>query len=275
MRGDHSFDREHIVDVDAAVVGVSRKKWEAFTPDEASDEGSVRAVMARKRFDLMPVVETDGEVRSYLKTAAWGDYASLIEQHDVSPQDVIPQRTPLEEVLRGFAEDDRDFYFLSSYGRLTGLVTVVNLNCRQARVFLYGLICEFETAMGDLIRQEIEGGRLTAKEVLAELSEGREDVRDGFATAVAGGVEPDVTEFLYLTDLTKVVRKHGLYGPLGYSDGGRFKNAFAHLNETRRRVAHPTRALIEKREAVKTLWKDVRLIEEAMSHFYWERKSPA
>lgn len=266
MRPDLAFEREHVVDVDAAVVGISRSRWAALTPDDAADLDRARAVMHENGFDVMPVEDADGEVRSYVTTATWGDFGRPVERRDIGPQDIISQRTPLEEVVRGFAEDARDFYFLSSYGRLTGLVTVVNLNCRQARVFLYGLICEFETALGDLIRGAITAGHLTAETILSDLSDGRSDVRDGFAEAQAGGVEPDITEFLYLTDLTRIVRLHDLYGPLGCADRPAFKKAFSHLNETRKRVAHPTRALIGSRGAVATLWTDVQAVERALSH---------
>lgn len=267
MRSDLSFEREHVVDVDAAVVGISRQRWSALTPDEAADLDRARAVMKENGFDVMPVEDDDGEVRSYVTTAAWGDFRSPVERHDIGPQDIIPQRTPLEEVLRGFAEDGRDFYFLSSYGRITGLITIVNLNCRQVRVFLYGLICEFETVLGDLIREAIGPDKLTVDKILSELSEGRADVKDGFDEARGANLDTDITEFLYLTDLIKVVRRHGLFGPLGFEHRGRFKDTFSHLNETRKRVAHPTRALIEKRGAVVTLWEDVKAIERALSAF--------
>lgn len=262
MRPDLSFEREHVVDVDAAVVGISRHRWAALTSEDAADLDRARSIMDANGFDVMPVVDASGDVQSYVATETWGDYSGTLIQRPIDANDTIPQRTPLEEILRGFAEDGRDFYFLSSYGRLTGLVSLTNLNCRQARVFLYGLVSEVEGALGDLVQQAIDGGTLTDAAVLAEA---KPSVAEAYDEAKSGGVNPKVVEFLYLSDLAKVVRKHDLFGPLGYPSRKRFETDFKRLVQMRNRVAHPLRGLIEARKDVGSLWRDVLVCERSLS----------
>ena len=261
MRSDFHYRREHVVDVDAAVVGVSRLRWQSLTPDEAADLDRARQIMAERLFDLMPVDARGHEINAYVKTKDWGDYGS-IERHEIAPQDVIPQRTPLEEVIRGFALDGRDFYFLSSYGRITGLITIVNLNCRQARVFLYGLLNELEVAFGRLVTGAIDEGALSIEEVLEDAGD---KIQDVYERDRDRGVDSDVVEYLYLPDLITVIRKHELYDALGYDTRNSFKKPFNRLVKLRNKVAHPVRSLVDDHDAVEKLWRDVFTIEHALS----------
>ena len=51
---DTRFLRETVVDVDAAVVGVSKARWEAIAEREASVEEAARRMQAN-RFDILPI----------------------------------------------------------------------------------------------------------------------------------------------------------------------------------------------------------------------------
>lgn len=261
MRSDFHYYRDQVVDVDAAVVGVSRRRWAALTPDEAADLGEAQRIMTERQFDLMPVDAPGEDVRAYVKTEAWGDYGA-VELHEIGPADLLPQRTPLEEVIRAFAVHGRHFYFLTSYGRVTGLVTVVNLNCRQARVFLYGLLNELEVAFGRLVQREIERGTLTVEDVLDDVPD---PIREAYGHDRERGVDSAVVEYLYLPNLIKVIRKRGLYDALGYDSGGSFEKPFNRLVKLRNKVAHPVRSLVDDPDAAAKLWRDVALIERALS----------
>ncbi len=284
MRFDFHYRRENVVDVDAAVVGVSRLRWVSLAPDEANDLDRARQIMSERQFDLMPVDVAGEEVTAYVKSRVWGRFEEGVERHEITPEDVIPQRTPLEEVIRGFALHDRDFYFLSSYGRITGLITIVNLNCRQARVFLYGLLNELEVAFGRVVQDKIDDGRLTIDDVLADVapsvrtayddcrlmvddSPGDVDhsIRAAYDHDREHGVDSNVVEYLYLPNLIKVIRKRGLYSALGYDSGGAFEKPFNRLVKLRNKVAHPVRSLVDAPDAAKKLWRDVRVIEQALS----------
>lgn len=261
MRLDFHYRRDNVVDVDAAVVGVSRLRWESLTPDAAADLNRAQQIMAERQFDLMPVDADSGEIRAYVKTENWGDY-SAAKLHEIASDDLLPQRTPLEEIVRAFAIHRRDFFFLTSYGRVTGLITIVNLNCRQVRVFLYGLLNELEVAFGRLVQSEINRGALTVDDVLSNVPPA---VREAFERNRDRGVDSEVVEYLYLPNLIKVIRKRGFYDALGYDSGGSFEKPFNRLVKLRNKVAHPVRSLVDAPDAAEKLWRDVSLIEQALS----------
>jgi hypothetical protein len=50
------FQRERVVDIDAAVVGVSKSKWEYLDENEA-DENKAIDLMKKYRFDILPIMK--------------------------------------------------------------------------------------------------------------------------------------------------------------------------------------------------------------------------
>jgi hypothetical protein len=60
-------------------------------------------------------------------------------------------------------------------------------------------------------------------------------------------------EYLYLSDLIKVICKCGLFDQLGYQSGKKFDDAFGPLVSLRDIVAHPTRSLITDPKSCKKL----------------------
>ena len=121
-------------------------------------------------------------------------------------------------------------------------------------------------ALSDLIRNAIERGRLTPELILSGLPPYRGGVKKAFEASGRGGVDPDVAEFLYLTDLMDAVAENELFGPLGFEKRSHFEGAFSDLNEIRKRVAHPTRALLESRDDIQLLWQNILVVEQALSN---------
>lgn len=261
MLEDLFYRRENVTDVDAAVVGVSRLRWKALSPGEASEERA-REVMEHHRFDVLPVAEGDEPVRHYFRTRDWGDYSSVVRE-TVEYEDVIPQQTPLRSVIRDFAEGDRLFYFLAHENRITGLISVVNLNCRQARIFLFSLLSELEVRMSQVVQSEIDRDNLTEAEVLKIA---KEDVQGRYAADKDQRVERNAVEYLYLTDLCKIIRKQELQGVLGFGSKKQFKTAFGRLPDLRNDVAHPSKSLVRSANTAGKLWDSVKVIERALFH---------
>lgn len=259
MRFDFYYRREHVVDIDAAVVGVSRLRWSSLSAEEADDLERARLIMQQRQFDIMPIDGGD-HVAGYVRTASWGDFTE-VERHELKPGDVISQHLPLEEVIRGFTEEERLYYFLASYGRITGLITVVNLNCRQAKVYLYALINELEVSLGAFMRRCLNDGALNEEQVLSEVRPG---TRKRFEKDRKAGVEADLVEYLYLPELLDVLGKHQLLQSLGLSDDHGSENPMGDIVVLRNRVAHPVRSLVEKPADIERLWRDVSVLEEAL-----------
>jgi hypothetical protein len=103
------FQREGIIDINAAIVGISRSRWTDATPSEASI-GHAQKVMRANGFDVLPI--DDGQrVREYFNTQEWGVYTS-IEQKPITYRDVISYQSPIRDVIKGFAAEKGNFYFL-------------------------------------------------------------------------------------------------------------------------------------------------------------------
>ncbi len=214
--------------------------------------------MEERQFDVMPIDREGAEVHSYFKTRDWGVY-STVERHEITYDDVIPQSTPIAAVIRGFA-DGRQFFFLAHERRVTGLISIVNLNCRQARTFLFALLCELEVRLGELVQAEI-GRTLSAEDVL---NEAKAEVRKRYESDRQQNIERDVVEYLYLPDFLKLVRKRDLQGVLGYESKSKFEKEFNRLVKLRNAVAHPAQSLVRSADAAEKLWRDILVIERAL-----------
>ena len=72
---DAAFLRESVVEVDAAVVGISRARWTAIDGNKATEERAT-AIMRKKRFDVLPITDRE-EVKRYFRTDKWNCYSSI------------------------------------------------------------------------------------------------------------------------------------------------------------------------------------------------------
>ena len=133
---DAHFLREGIVDINAAVVGISKARWTYLEESDAT-KAQAEAIMRQQRFDVLPVAN-GAEVKKYFRTHKWNDYSS-ISQETITHRDVIPFHTHIRDVIKGLALESRSFYFLHNERRVFGLLSVVNLNCRQVKVYLFSL----------------------------------------------------------------------------------------------------------------------------------------
>lgn len=258
MTGDARYRRHNVVDVDAAVVGISRRRWTSLPPslDEADE---ARRVMAEHRFDVLPV---DGpEVSAFYVTKDWGDYG-VVDRREVGANDRLPYDTPLREVIRLFAGGDgRHFFFLSGEGNeVTGLITVANLNCSQARVYVFGLLVELEVTLANYVQHEERAGRVSEAALFAcapDAAVGR------YVKESREGMDRHLVEYLYLSNLINVVERTGLHESLGHGKKP-FKEAFGRLNDFRNRVAHPVRSLVEHPDEAGRLWAAIQAAEDAL-----------
>jgi len=96
------FLREGIVDINAAVVGVSKTRWRCVQDGDATKEKAA-AIMREQRFDVLPIVNGT-ETKKYFRTHKWNDYSS-ISQETITHRDVIPFNTHIREVIKGFASE--------------------------------------------------------------------------------------------------------------------------------------------------------------------------
>jgi hypothetical protein len=106
------------VAVTVLMAGVHRAKWESLQASEASS-GNARSRMRQRRFDVLPV-ENGGRIRSFYRTARWNDYHEIKEERLVH-RDVLYQRPPVRDTIKGMASEKRFFYFLVEGSNVVGL----------------------------------------------------------------------------------------------------------------------------------------------------------
>jgi len=257
--------RTEIINVDAAVVGIRRSRWEAIDAAIATEDHA-REFMSARRFDVVPIV-TGEAVHECFVTEQWNHYSS-VSRRDITHRDVIPLHTGIREVIKGFAAEDRLFYFLSGGSQISGLISVANLNSRPMKVYLFGLLSELELGLGELISSSN-----TEEEVITLASDGgksapcdnpRDDARERYEADRAKGVDASFMEYLSLMQLVKIVRKGKLYQDLGYASGKSFGSVFEPLADLRNAVAHPVRSIVTSTDSIPSLWRRIDYIEEGL-----------
>ena len=241
MTEDIHFLRETVVDIDAAVVGVSTMRWTFIPETEATTERATE-IMKANRFDTLPI-ESEKGIKEYFQTDIWNDYSS-IARRAVTHRDVIPYRTPLRNVIQGFASEARNFYFLSNERRVVGLISIANLNCRQVKVYLFSLLSEFEIQLGKLVSRHCRESELLAMTFGANDNPKFAEVKTRYNADKTKGVDVPFVEYLFLSDLINVIAKKQLYNALGCQSRKQFEQDFGPLVKLRDAVAHPTRSII-------------------------------
>src|SRR5690606_23121878 len=139
---------EGYIKITAASVGISSRRWTSINVSEITDD-KVKALMKDNSFDILPIM-ADQTTREFFKTYTPNKYHNILREA-ITYKDVLPLDTSIREIIKGFVSDSRTFFFLTYHSRITGLITLGNLNCRQVQVFIFGLICELERALGEFI----------------------------------------------------------------------------------------------------------------------------
>ncbi len=89
----------------------------------------------------------------------------------------------------------------------------------------------------------------------------KEEVSQLYFSDQERGLEPDLMEYLYLSDLINIIAKKHLYGVLGYPSRKTFEKSLGPINNLRNEAVHPTRSLITDANGVDKLWNKVETIE--------------
>jgi hypothetical protein len=257
MIEDILFLKSGHVDFNAAVIGIGRSRWEALTPDASLDH-AIRE-MQKNRFDVIPI--DDGHqtpIRECFYTKELNVWTpETVVRGPITYHDVLPAQTPLYDLIQRFVHSNKLFFFLTYENRISGLVSLANLNSRPVQVWLFAMLCELETRLGRVIK----ASQITEADILDEISD--DEIKQRFQTDREKGLENDITEYMYLKDLLDIIRKKDLYRELRYETKTQFK-ALNRLNDMRNQVMHPVRSLIYNKQAIDKLWSRLELLQDAL-----------
>lgn len=251
------FSRTVSVEVDAAMIGIGRSRWVSIKPEDESVTKAI-ALMKQGRFDVLPIDPGDSyPIYDYFSTDQphyWTP--ETVKKQSLKHSDVLSAQTPIIDVLEKLVRDHRSFFFLSHADKIVGLVSFVNLNSREVRVYLYSMICEFETRLVRLLKKN----PLSEEWILSEM---KESAKKSYYQDQAAGYDNDITEYLYLSDLLEIIRKSELYKTMGYTGTNQFKKLNS-LNELRNQIMHPQRSLVNNEASLHQLWERIDRLQDVL-----------
>ena len=252
------LDEGHI-NITAASVGISGRRWTCINATTIEGD-SYKSLMKDNRFDILPITAADETTSEFFKTDKPNNYDTISRQ-TISYKDVLPLDTSVRDIIKGFVIDNRTFYFLTYHSRITGLITLGNLNCRQVQVYIFGLICELERRLTEFIEDNLSKEQL--EKFITEKSATNDKLKESwehYQELVQSDLENKLIEHLYLIDFFTIIEHFDLNAKLGYS-----KNKWEELttiNDLRHLVAHPTRSLLDKNNDVNKLWRRIGRVED-------------
>lgn len=261
------------VKITAATVGISKLRWTSVKELEISTEKHID-IMSNNRFDHLPIESLNGSITEFFKTIEPNNYKNIIRLK-IKYNDLIPLDTNIKDVIEKFANDKRTFFFLSYHKNISGLITLGNLNCKQVQVYIFSLICELERELGDFINcflsnQELNDW-LKSKVNKNDPNNKYGLILTNFNDLIKLDIENQLTEHFFLVDFFKIINDKELYEKLSFSKK-EWKD-LSSINELRKRIAHPTRSLLDKDNDIFKLMERLNKIEDLTYRLINERKN--
>jgi len=262
----HFFLKDQFPEVHAALPGINRYDW-VYTSKRENIEIAFQ-IMSSNRFDILPIKERDGDYLRYFKTKEWGKFGNKeIIKCDILAEDRIYFLTRIRDVIREFAEKNRNFFFLDNNKEILGLITIGNLNSKHVYLYLYNLILQLENHMGSaLYSAGFNDRELTS--VFQKLNNSRRvsEVLNRFERDQARGADFRFVEYLYLSDYKNIYEDIEIKEKLKISCS-EFPNVLVNINKIRNVVAHPNKSLIRNENSIKELSRAIDALEELTIEF--------
>jgi hypothetical protein len=255
----------------AANIGVHSSKWLSF--DEAvlsTDKNKIVAAMKENHFDVIPLWNKKKDrYISYVSTLKWGVFNGEINSHKIENESSIYYLTYIEDVIRMMVENERNFYFLNNYSEVIGLLTISDLNSKYFYRWLYSKIINLEKGIaGFLLSCRNEKEILELSETLAQTSsdegKGFKDSLKRYKDDLEKNQNISFIEYLYFSQLIKLIKEFKLYDKLGYKNLSKFEYQTSRVKDIRNTIAHPVRSLVCDKMSLEDLWIGMRKMEELL-----------
>ena len=261
------------VRITAASVGISKQRWISVKEEEINSNKHIE-LMRENRFDHLPIEPTKGIITEFFKTREPNNFKN-IEKLSISFDDVIPLDTNIKDVIERFAINNRTFYFLTFHKKITGLITLGNLNCKQVQIYIFSLICELERELGDFLNSCLTNEQIKSwiesKINVEEPYDKFKLILENFKELTESDLENQLTEHLFLVDFFNIITERGLFEMLNFSKS-KWKD-LSSINELRKRIAHPTRSLLDKENDIYKLKERLNKIEDLIFRLVTHRKN--
>lgn len=251
--------------ITAATVGTGIQEWISLEAETASS-ATAQKLMALHQLDVVPIAASDGQAYEYYHTLQPGQY-DAVSKKPIGYRDTLPSNTHIKEIIRAFASNKRSFYFLRNSGDICGIVSLADLNNRQVKTYLYGLLCDLETDLSLFVKKELSEQEISdyLQEVAASNGPaGRkriaEEVLHRYGRDSEGDLRIHITEYLYLSHHFWLVEERGLFDrPLKYNMQD-WQALAKGINKIRNIVAHPAQPLIQQAGELHAIWQQLEAI---------------
>ncbi|AHM63119.1 hypothetical protein D770_24370 [Flammeovirgaceae bacterium 311] len=250
--------------ITASTVGVSLAEWIRLEAETAGEKASLE-LMQQYQLDVIPLVASDGHAYEYYGTLQPGQYTQA-RRNPISYKDTLPSNTHIKEVIKSFVVNKRGFYFLRNRGEICGIITLADLNNRQVKTYLYGLLCDLETDISQFVKKSIPEEEVV--EYLEEAAAAGSDHKRRKGSEVLSRYYRDaeddlrihITEYLYLSHYFYLIEDKGLFDrPLKYNVQ-HWKEISRGINGIRNIVAHPAQPLIQHPGELEQVWEQLESI---------------
>jgi hypothetical protein len=243
------FEYNPTLDLTAAHIGINKWEWE--TIDSESEE-MAKEKMRVKKYDVLPILNSDGKVLKYFSTRVWNNYDKL-NLNNIEQANSIYYRLSLADLIRKFHEENRHYYFLTNHKDVLGLVSYVNLNCQAVYNFLFQIIADIERSIASLLKK-----RVNQNDILQYFKSSSDthlnELAKTFEDAAVPGQDNTIFEHMYLQTVGITLNKFCNQLPDNFKKLNKYSSKFSPdqvYGKLRNKVMHPVRPILNDTETIK------------------------
>ncbi|MBI5887482.1 MAG: hypothetical protein HZB82_02060 [Deltaproteobacteria bacterium] len=197
---------------------------------------TVQNELKRLRYDIAGIkASEDQPIREFIRTASLNNGNCKEAAEPIRVNDVIAESTALIDVLSGFKDKDRTYFFILNGRQISEIITKSDLQKSPVRILIFGIISLLEMRLTSLAgeyfpnekwRKILKQTRIEAAEALHEMRKERNE-------------EIDLTDCLQLADkrdlvlASKEMRDH-----LGLETKGEAQRVLKSIEKIRDKLAH-------------------------------------
>ena len=243
------FNYSPEISISASQIGIS--KWNWIYHDFNKTEEEALSIMKNNRFDVLPILESDGTYKNYYCTQEWNNYNNL-NKLKIRDTSTIYYRLSFRDLIKKFKNDDKYYYFLTNYEEILGLVSYVNLNCQLVYNYLFYIISDIEKSISQILQENIplnilieEFSKSTDKHIV--------ELLENYCKSKNENSDTNIFQQMYLQTLGITIHKFHNTLPDNFKKLNKFSKKFNSnglYTEIRNKIMHPVRPILSNHESI-------------------------
>jgi len=242
------FEYNPTIDLTAAQIGINKWHWDTINSE---DEEKAKEIMKQKKYDVLPIKNSDGTITKYFSTRIWNNYENL-NLIGIELSNSVYYRLSFIDLIKKFNSEKKHYYFLTNYNEILGLVSYVNLNCLAVYNYLFQVIADLEQTIAYFLKEYIEQNEILKLFKKSDDTHLREIVAD-FEKSVSKGSDNTIFEHMYLQTIGITLGKFYNKLPVKFQKLNKYTNKFTAngiYNLLRKSIMHPVRPILNDSETI-------------------------